>query len=372
MKIEPFALERYFARHEFTARYLLSPSDCESLGMAEVLAMADAETRQLWHSLGLGYTESPGHPLLREEIARLYDGLSARHILTAAPEEAIFIAMNVLLHRGDRVVVLAPAYQSLHAVARAAGCAVVDWPLRVQEGRWALDLQRLEDLLSIPTQLVVVNFPNNPTGFLPTLAEWRELVGLVRRSGAALFSDEMYRLLEHNSASALPPACTLYERAVSLAGLSKAFGLPGLRTGWLATHDEALLAGCQAFKDYTTICASAPGEILSIAALRAKDQILARNRGIVLKNLAAARDFFNQRSAHFTWMELQAGSIAFPRWLGAQPVEELADEIVTRRGVMIVPSSMFGWPGAHLRVGLGRSNLPQVLQLLGEHLDDAA
>lgn len=368
MRIEPFSLERYFARHEFTARYLLSPSDCESLGMAELLEMADDETRRLWEDLRLGYTESPGHPLLREEIAGQYAGLSAQDVLCAAPEEAIFIAMNALLRPGDRVVVLEPAYQSLHAVARALGCAVTGWPLRLEGDRWALDLARLEDALHAPTRLVVVNFPNNPTGFHPTPEEWQKLIELVRRAGAYLFSDEMYRLLEHDPRQRLPAACTQYERALSLAGLSKAYGLPGLRSGWLACADRELLAQCQAFKDYTTICASAPGEILSIVALRAGESILARNLDIVRTNLAAARAFFASRSSLFGWIEPDGGSIAFPQWLGAQPVEALADEVVARRGVMIVPGSLFGWPGRHFRVGLGRKNLPEALALFAEHL----
>ncbi len=187
MQIQPFELERYFARHEFSARYLLGPSDCETLGMQDLLALADAPTRALWDDLRLGYTESPGHPLLREEIAGLYPSLTPQHILTAAPEEAIFIAMNVLLRPGDRVVVLAPAYQSLHSLARAIGCQVEDWPLIVRDGAWALDLDALQRHLSVPTRLVVVNFPNNPTGFLPAIEEWQELISMVARSGAYLF-----------------------------------------------------------------------------------------------------------------------------------------------------------------------------------------
>ena len=147
MQMQPFELERYFARHEFSARYLLGSSDCESLSMQELLALADAQARALWDELNLGYTEAPGHPLLRAEIARQYPGLDAEHVLTTVPEEAIFIAMNVLLRPGDRVVVLTPAYQSLHAVARAIGCTVADWPLIPRAGSWALDLDRLADLL---------------------------------------------------------------------------------------------------------------------------------------------------------------------------------------------------------------------------------
>lgn len=368
MQIEPFALERYFARHEFSARYLLSPSDCESWRMTDLLALADVETRLLWEDLRLGYTESEGHHLLREEIARLYAPLTAEQVLTAAPEEAIFIAMNGLLEAGDRVVVLEPAYQSLHAVARALGARVESWPLEVQEGRWSLDLNRLEDLLRAPTRLVVVNFPNNPTGYLPAPDEWKELISLVNRAGAFLFSDEMYRLLEYAPSMRLPPACTCYERAISLAGLSKAFGLPGLRTGWLACADVALLAKFQAFKDYTTICSSAPSEVLSIIALRSQEVIVERNLAIVRENLAAARAFFGAQSAHFEWIDPRAGSVAFPRWLGDQPVEELAEEVVTQVGVMMVPGSMFHFGGGHFRVGLGRQNLPEVLQALGHYL----
>lgn len=368
MKIEPFALERYFARHEFSARYLLSPSDCESWRMTDLLALADAETRLLWEDLRLGYTESEGHHLLREEIARQYAPLTAAQVLTAAPEEAIFIAMNGLLETGDRVVALEPAYQSLHEVARAVGARVEGWPLEAQEGRWALDLNRLEDLLRAPTRLVVVNFPNNPTGYLPTPGEWQAILSLVSRSGAFLFSDEMYRLLEYDPSGRLPPACAQYERAISLAGLSKAFGLPGLRTGWLACADAALLGKFQAFKDYTTICSSAPSEVLSIIALRSQEVIVARNLAIVRENLAAARAFFGAQGGRFEWMDPCAGSVAFPRWLGDQPVEELAEEVVTRAGVMMVPGSMFHYSGGHFRVGLGRQNLPEVLSALGRYL----
>jgi aspartate/methionine/tyrosine aminotransferase len=368
MQIQPFELERYFARYEFSARYLLGPSDCESLGMQELLALADAQTRALWDGLGLGYTESPGHPLLRAEIARQYPGLDAEHILTAAPEEAIFIAMNVLLRPGDRVVVLTPAYQTLHAVARAIGCTVAEWPLTPRAGTWALDLARLADLLREPARLVVVNFPNNPTGFLPSAADWQALIELVARSGAYLFSDEMYRLLEYEPSRCLFPACTAYERAVSLAGLSKAFGLPGLRSGWLACQDAAVLAQFQAYKDYLTICASAPGEILSIIALRAAESILDRNRAIVARNLKAARAFFTARPGLFEWLEPQAGSVAFPRWLGQPPLDQLAEEIVAQRGVMFVPGAMFAFPGGYFRVGLGRNNLPEVLAVLGDAL----
>ena len=124
MPINPFKLERYFAKYEFNTKYMLSSSDCESLGMAELLQMASPASLELWESLKLGYTEAPGHPLLRAEVAKLYPNISPENVLIAVPEEAIFIAMQTLLAPGDHVIVLTPSYQSLSEIARSIDCQV--------------------------------------------------------------------------------------------------------------------------------------------------------------------------------------------------------------------------------------------------------
>jgi aspartate/methionine/tyrosine aminotransferase len=368
MQIEDFALERYFARHEFNARFLLSPSDCESLSVQELIALADDETRGLWQDLRLGYTESPGHPRLRAEISHMYSRVDAANVLEAAPEEAIFLAMHALLRPGDRVVVLWPAYQSLYAVARSIGCEVVPWPVELRQGKWSIDLDRLEGMLP-GSRLLVVNFPHNPTGFLPTRAEFERIVEMAEQNGVTLFSDEMYRLLERDPADRLPAACDLSPQAISLTGLSKAFGLPGLRIGWLATRNIDWLARCQVLKDYTTICGSAPAEILAIMALRAQTAIVARCAGIVARNQGLMEEFCARRSHLIEWIAPTAGSTAFPRWVGTGSVEELCAAALAKRGLMIVPGSMFDAPGSHFRVGLGRENFPLVLQELQNFLD---
>ena len=368
MEIEDFALERYFARHEFSARFLLSPSDCESLSIQELLALADEESLGLWQNLRLGYTESPGHPLLRAAVARLYARIEAGDVLEAAPEEAIFLAMHSLLRPGDRVIVLWPAYQSLYAIARSIGCEVVPWPVEYHQGSWSIDLERLKTLLP-GSRLLVVNFPHNPTGFLPSRAEFEQIVTMAENSGVILFSDEMYRLLERGAADRLPAACDLSPRAVSLSGLSKAFGLPGLRIGWLATRDAGWMARCQALKDYTTICGSAPAEILALIALRAQAPIVERCAGLVARNQALMQNFCARRPGLIEWLAPRAGSTAFPRWVGAGTVEEFCAVALAKRELMIVPGSMFAAPGSHFRVGLGRENFPQALQVLEKMLD---
>ena len=371
MQINPFKLERYFAQYEFKLKYLLSPSDCESLSMDELLQMASPGNLALWQGLRLSYTESQGHPLLRSEVARLYRHIPPENIIIAAPEEAIFIAMQTLLKPGDQVVVVSPVYQSLHEIARSIGCDVIHW--RLQPGmdkRWHLELSQLEDSLTARTRLLVINFPHNPTGYTLSGGELDWVIGLARRHGLTLFSDEMYRLLEYKPSMQLPPVCDLYEKGISLSGLSKSMALPGLRMGWLATQEGALMERWLAFKDYTTICNSAPGEILGLIALQNKERILRRNLDIIRENLKSAGRFFGEHAHIFSWFSPKAGSVAFPEWRGEGSVEQFCQEVLEKQGVMIVPGSLFDFPGNHFRVGLGRKNLPEALGQVAEYLKE--
>ena len=264
MRIADFALERYFARWEFAVEYLLCASDVEGYSMAELLALADAEARGLWENLRLGYTESTGHPLLRAEIASLYEGIEADDILVfAGAEEAIFCLANVVLGPDDHAVVTWPGYQSLYEVGRAAGADVTLHELSEADG-WSLDVERLIGSLRSNTRLVVVNAPHNPTGMVPTHADWARLTGELARRGVHLLADEVYRFLEFEEADRLMAGADAFERGISLGVMSKSFAMAGLRIGWLATRDRAVLERCARLKDYTTICSSAPSEALAL------------------------------------------------------------------------------------------------------------
>jgi aspartate/methionine/tyrosine aminotransferase len=371
MPLAPFQLERYFALYEFKVKYLLSPSDCESLSMAELVQMATPASLELWQELRLSYTESQGHPLLRREVAGLYQHIPPENIIVAAPEEAIFIAMQTLLRPGDQVMAISPAYQSLHEIARSIGCEVNKWSLKpATDGKWQLDLNQLEDRLTDRTRMLVINFPHNPTGYTLSSNELDSIIVLARKHGLYLFSDEMYRLLEYAPAMCLPPVCDLYEKGISLSGLSKSFALPGLRIGWLATQESALMESWLTFKDYTTICNSAPGEILGIIALQNKERIVRRNLDIIRENITSAEAFFGRHMQNFSWFSPKAGSVAFPEWLGDGPVEQFCQEVLEKQGIMIVPGSLFDFPGNHFRVGLGRRNLPEALAHVEEYLKE--
>ena len=369
MRIADFALERYFARWEFAVRYLLCASDVEGWSMAELLALAHGDARALWDGLRLGYTESTGHPLLRAEIAQLYDEIAPDDVLVfAGAEEAIFCLVNVLVEPGHHVVVTWPGYQSLHEVARACGADVTLHELH-EEDRWAFDVERLVRSLRPETRLVVVNAPHNPTGMLPTHAEWARLTDALADRGIHLLADEVYRYLELHEPDRLVAGADAYPRGISLGVMSKSFAMAGLRIGWLASRDRDLLARCAAFKDYTTICAAAPSEVLALIALRARDRVLGRSLRIVADNLVLLDDFFRRRASSFAWVPPRGGSVAFPRLLGDVPVDRFAAELVEAEGVLLLPASQFGYPGNHFRVGFGRENLPEALGRLEAFLD---
>jgi aspartate/methionine/tyrosine aminotransferase len=365
MRIADFALERFFARWEFAVEHLLCASDVQGYPMRDLLALADDETRALWADLTLGYPESAGHPLLRQEIATLYDTLTPDDVLVfAGAEEGIFCLMNVLLGPGDHAIVTWPGYQSLYEIARATGADVTLHELR-EDADWRLDLDLLRRQVTKATKLIVVNAPHNPTGMLPDRATFDGLVGIAEEAGAYLLMDEVYRFLEFDATERLPAGGDVTPRGVSLGVMSKSFALAGLRIGWLATRDRDLLARCASFKDYTTICASAPAEILALIGLRARDVVLDRSRSIVAANLERLDAFFDTWPDRFAWVRPRAGSIGFPRLtVPGVAIDAWAASLVEAEGVLLLPGSQFGYGGNHFRLGFGRTDLPVALDRL--------
>ena len=366
MELRPFRIEQYYAEHEFTARYMLSSSDCESRTVGELLELeagAQDALRELW----CGYTESPGAPGLRAELAAGYDGLEPDDVLvTSCAEEGIFLGCHALLRPGDHAVVETPCYESALELSRSTGAEVSEWRRRHDDG-WAYDLDELARLVRARTRLIYVNTPHNPTGSHMTHQELAGVIEIARGCGAVLFCDEVYRDLEHEPELRLPAACEAYERAVSLGSMSKSLGLPGLRLGWLASRDRALLEPVLDLKHYTTICSSAPSELLSTIALRNRRTLLDRNLEIVRGNLELLDDFFERRDDLFAWVRPSAGPIGFPRLAGDVDVEQLCASLVASAGVLLLPGAVYDEP-QHVRVGFGRRNMPEALARLDEYL----
>jgi aspartate/methionine/tyrosine aminotransferase len=371
MRLPDFRLERYFARWEFQADSLLCASDIDGCSLDELLSLADEECRALWGNLRLGYTESPGHPLLRQEIASLYDEVSSDEILCfAGAEEAIFILANILLGPGTHAVVAWPAYQSLYEVARSTGTEVTLLPL--DPVGWTLDPEALRRVVRPSTRLIVINFPHNPTGALADRKTFLACLEIARETGCALLSDEVYRNLEFDPAERLPAAVEVSGNGISLGVMSKAFGLAGLRIGWIASRNSDLLHRVAAFKDYTTICNSAPSEILALIALRARETILARNRELVAQNLSHLDGFFAAHEDLVSWVRPRAGSVAFPRLARGISAEEFCRGLLEKESVLLLPGSVFEYPDEHFRIGFGRKNLPEALSGLERFIEARA
>ncbi len=366
MEIEPFKLERYFAKYEFNTEYLLCSSDCQSMTIGELLSL-EPGAEQAFARQWLGYTESTGGAELRRAICGLYDAVEPDNVLVhTGAEEAIFLFMHAVLQPGDHVIVHWPCYQSLVEVARSIGCEVSLWKAREEDG-WNPGVAALESLLRPNTRAVIVNTPHNPTGFLMARDEFKAISAIAREAGALLFSDEVYRESEYDPGTRLPAACDLGEHAVSLGVMSKTYGLAGLRIGWIATQNRDVYDKMAALKDYTTICNSAPSEFLATLALRHRGRLAARNVGIIRRNLEIAEDLFARHADLFSCVLPRAGSMAFPRYLG-DSVDAFCDTLVRRAGVLLLPGSIYDDDGNHFRLGMGRQNLPEAVKRLEEFL----
>ena len=366
----PFALERYFAEHEFSCKISACSSDTEAISLNDVLALMDAETRRLWDEQSLGYTEVKGHPAMLALLAEAY-GLEPHCFQEVAPQEGILLAYAALLEPGDGVVCTAPGYQSFHTCAEQAGGAVTFWQCRVDESGARFDVDDLVKACDATPNLKVVsvNFPHNPTGALPSSEEWARIVAICEARGLYLFADEIYQGIGPR----LESAATAYDKGISLGGLSKSMGMPGVRIGWLATRDVRFLRRVAELRDYTTICSSAPSQILAMAALQNRDHLWHRANAYVDAGRRAVEAVLARHADVLSWgAGPAAGPVGWVR-LRRGSASQYAEALVrSDDGIMLLPSTVFGAGDGHVRVGFGRAASPAVMETWSETLDDAA
>jgi aspartate/methionine/tyrosine aminotransferase len=356
-RLPDFRLETYFSRWEFTARYHLTASDAQTMTKAELLKLADDEDLHAWETLDFGYTTTFGDPALRQAIAEMYEHATADDVLCfAGAEEALYIAMQVLLGPDDHAVVITPNYQAAETIPLSL-CEVTGVALDAGDD-WALDLDHVAAAIRPNTRVVSVNFPNNPTGKVIAKEDFARLAALCDDRGIHLFSDEVYRGLERDPSRTLPHAADLSRRALSLNVTSKSLGLPGLRIGWITCRDPELRSRLERAKHYTTICNAGPSEVLARIAIKARERILARNRGIIAANLPAFDAFFAEFGDLFEWRAPDGGCVAYPRYLG-EDVEKFCTDLVEQAGVLLLPASIYrsgltDTPTDRFRIGIGR------------------
>ncbi|MAI70520.1 MAG: aminotransferase [Rhodopirellula sp.] len=373
MKIKPFLTEHFFAKYEFTASHLLASSDCETTSIADLLDLSGGSLVD-FGAVKLGYTESQGHPEYRRLVTEMYEHVAADDIvILTSPVEGIYLTMQTLLDASDEVIALSPAYDALHHVADHLCGKFELWQLVPTATGWQMDLDRLRSLVNSKTRLIIVNFPHNPTGYQPERDELQELIEIARENGCWLFCDEIYRGLEpgFELGATLPSVADIYEKAIVLNGLSKTFGLPGLRAGWLVIRDRKLREELIGWKHYTTICPAAPTEYLAMQALSVRVQLAERSRELVRSNLAVCSAFMERQSDIFHWRPPMAGSTALVEidleYLGRKQVQtfatttEYCHHLVQNHGILLLPGECLGCSGRFARVGLGRQGFHAAL-----------
>ena len=364
-----FKLEEYLSKYEFSAKYLLCCSDAESFAMSEILDMASDEAKNLWNDLRLSYTEAQGLPMLREAVSKeLYPGLESENILMfAGAEEGIFCTFHALIEPGYHVIVLTPCYQSLLEIPKLKGADTTEIQLK-EENHWRLDLSAIKNAIKPHTKCIVINFPHNPTGQVIEEDELKELVDICKSKGIWLFSDEVYRLLGTPKKPWVSPAACLYAKGLSLGVMSKAFGMAGLRVGWIACQDKAMLKKVECMKHYTSICNSAPAEVLSLISIKVKDEILQRNNKIVTHNLELLDQFFVDYDHLFEWVRPQGGCVGFVKYKSAESINSFCERLVNKQNVLLMPASIYDYDSNHFRIGFGRQNIPECLDQFKEFL----
>ncbi len=370
VRIEPFQLERWMTKYEVNVAWDIAESGIYPMAAREILDLLPPEERQTESDrlldLRLGYSEACGSAELRALLAATYENTSADEILvTTGAIEANFLLFNELLAAGDRVVVVSPAYQQLHSVAKAIGCEVALWELR-DDGGFRFDLNDLRALATPRTRMIIVNTPHNPTGAMLTEEELREVYALAEELDAWILSDEAYRWLDLPGSPPLaPPMRNLGPRAISTGTFSKPFGLPGLRIGWIAAPED-VVRRCWGLRDYISLSPGKLNDALAVIAFRHRDQIVERTRQIVAENLAYAERWFAENADLVSWTPPRGGILALMSYQPDLPSLELANRLAEDYSVMLAPGSAFGYEG-YLRIGVG--NTPAIF---AEGLQQAA
>ncbi len=355
--VRELELATYLSRLHGRTEHHLSASECETMALADLLALADAEDRERWAKLRLGYTDPLGAPWLRVAAASSYDSITEHDLVCfAGAQEALYAALHALLAPGDHAIIVLPSYQSMETLSLGI-CDVSGVALDPATG-WSLDVGAISAAIRPSTRVIAISFPNNPTGKQLEHERFMSLVALCRRHGIWLLSDEVYRLTERDPLRRLPYAADAYERGISLGALSKAYGLPGLRLGWVACRDRGLMDRVATIRQYLSTCNAGPTEVLACIALKAAPRILARNRDIAEANLAGLMSFLARHDALFDCHTPEGGVVCYPRYKGLDGVERFTERMAETAGVLLLPASVFRselleLPSDRFRIGLG-------------------
>ena len=371
MKINTFQVERWLNLYENHAKYELAETDAKPFTLEELIRLESKENLlQNLLKIKLGYNPTTGSEKLKNLIANLYGpNTSSKNILvTTGAIEADFLLSNVMVNQGNKVVVLWPAYQALFSTLEACGAKMEFWKLS-SENNFQPDLKKLCAIIDKNTQLLVLNIPNNPTGAVINQKQLKTILQWAEEYDFYVLCDEVYHELIFQSDTVPPYARCLSERAISVGSMSKAYGLSGLRLGWIA-GPVSIIDQCYQYKDYTSISNSPISDYLAQFALTHFDQISHRNQQIICANREILKKWFINNHKYFHYYLPEAGVLCFPK-LKNIPVssQQLALDLFNKKSLLVVPGECFDMPG-YLRIGFGgdSSKLSNSLSIFGSYL----
>lgn len=349
VEIAPFGVEAWLNKWEKSAQYDISQSTIASLTMNELLNLDGHNGKEFYQMLDrqkMNYGWIEGSPEFKHEVAKLYDHVDSDNILqTNGATGANLLALYALVKSGDHVISEYPSYQQLYDIPRSLGADVDLWKIH-EADQWYPDIEELKQLIRPDTKLICLNNANNPTGTILSRTFLEQVVDIAKSVGAYVLVDEVYLPLNHPER--FTSIVDLYDKGIATNSLSKTYSMPGIRIGWTATNAQ-LADLFRKFRDYTMICGGVFNDQAATYVLRHRDQVLARNRKLVLGNLAIYRDWIAHEERASVVMP-EAVSTSFPKLDVPVDIRSFCRSLLHDEGVLLVPGDAFDTP-AHVRLG---------------------
>lgn len=368
---QPFEMERYMSAYEQEVDFNLSESGVHPMLLRELLKFQEGFLEEMLET-EINYAHANGRPELRENIARLYNGAGADNVLvTVGAIEANFNSMQTLLKRGDEVVIMLPNYMQVWGIAKNQGYKVKTFSL-MEDHNWRPDLDTLEHIVSNQTKLIAVCNPNNPTGYILKEQEMKSIVKIAEKVGAWILADEVYTGAEQKGEEETPSFYGRYEKVLAIGSMSKAYGLPGLRTGWV-TGPKDILNQIWARHEYTTLSATMLSNKLAALALseKVRPAIIQRTRNYIRSGYPLLQEWMQSQGNVLSCMRPQAAAIAFLKYDLHINSTDLAKKLLMEKSVLIIPGDHFGLD-KYIRVsyGLPHKYLNGGLERIGEVISE--
>ncbi|KAF3993014.1 hypothetical protein FT663_00297 [Candidozyma haemuli var. vulneris] len=355
VKQEPFGVEQFMDKYETSIKYNMGETCVDSLKMNEIIPESEqADVAKTLLDTKLVYGHIRGSPELKSQISALYDDSITPEnvVVTNGAIGANFLLFYSLVEKGDHVLVVEPSYQQLSSVPKMFGGNVDTFKILLEDS-YLPNLASLEESIKTnKTRLLVINNPNNPTGFVWDNEIMEKIVGICQSYNVTLMCDEVYRPLYHEANGTKSVVSFGYENTISTGSMSKAFSLAGLRLGWIVTKDAALIESIYEKRDYNTISVSMVDDLLATIALKHKDNILERGHAICKNNLDVLEEAITKSNGLLQWQRPRGGSTCFVKINAEVNTLAMAEELATKHGVLLVPGELFNQSGS-VRIGFG-------------------